>query len=78
MTEEANLIFDPRREQVQDALASAVAGQSEALPEQSIADALMAALILGEVMGVEDEGQYFTMIRAALPNARKAAKALDQ
>ena len=67
------LRFDPNRSQVRGAMAAAMEGQNDSLPAQGIADALMAAVILGEFAGVEDEEQYFAMIRAALPNARKVA-----
>lgn len=73
MSETVTLSFDPRRRQVHGAMAAAMEGQDESLIEQGVADALMAAVILGEVAGVDDEEQYFAMIRAALPNARKAA-----
>lgn len=75
MSNQVTLSFDPRRDQVHGAIAAAMEGQDETLIEQGVADAIMAACILGEVVGVEsDEEQYLVMIRAALPSARKAAQ----
>lgn len=73
MTEEVTLRFDPRRDQVHSVMAAAMVDQDETLIEQGVADAIMAACILGEVAGVDSHQDYFNMILAALPNARKAA-----
>jgi len=75
MSQEVTLRFDPRRSQVHGAMAAAMEDQDEALIEQGVADAIMAACILGEAANVGNEEQYFNMILAALPNARKAVKA---
>lgn len=73
MSETVDLRFDPRRPQVHGVMAAAINGQDVSLPEQAIADAMMGMLVLGEAMNIDGEDQYLAMIRAALPNARKAA-----
>jgi len=78
MSEQVTLRFDPLRPQVTNIIAEATEGQDPDKGEQCIADAIMAACILGEIFEVEDEIQYLRMIRAAMPNAKRAAGAFAE
>lgn len=80
MTNEGHTVklsFNPRRVQVSGVVAEASSFDKEGvLLEQSVADAIMGACIIGSIVGVEDLDQYLKMIIVALPNAQKAAEAL--
>lgn len=68
--------FDPRRDQVATIVQAILNDQPPEGDPQCVADAILAACIIGEIFEVSSEDDYLTMIRAALPNARKAAARL--
>lgn len=71
--ENVTVKLDPRRQLVNDLLSVIFEEEYGYAPEQAIADVIMAACIVGELFDIKDEEQYLTIIRAAIPNARKAA-----